>query len=72
MANHCRRSIEALQIPHKFSKVADVVTISVGLCTVFPEKGTDPSLMIDSADKALYKAKEAGRNRVEKNKNCIY
>ena len=65
VANHCRRSIEALQIPHNFSKVADVVTISVGLCTVSPKKGTDPSLIIDFADKALYKAKEMGRNRLE-------
>ena len=65
VANSCRQSIEELQIPHEFSQVADVVTISVGLCTVAPEKGTDPSLLIDAADKALYKAKEGGRNRVE-------
>jgi diguanylate cyclase (GGDEF)-like protein len=65
VANSCRQSIEELQIPHEFSQVADVVTISVGLSTVSPEKGTDPSLVIDAADKALYKAKEGGRNRVE-------
>lgn len=65
VANNCRQSIEELQIPHEYSKAADVVTISVGFCTVVPEKGTDPSLLIDTADKALYKAKEGGRNRVE-------
>jgi len=65
VANNCRQSIEELQIAHKFSEAANVVTISVGLCTVSPDKGTDPKLVIDTADKALYKAKDGGRNRVE-------
>jgi diguanylate cyclase (GGDEF)-like protein len=65
VANNCRQSIEELQIAHEFSEAANVVTISVGLCTVSPDKGTDPKLVIDTADKALYKAKDGGRNRVE-------
>jgi len=63
VSNRCRRSIEKLQIQHEFSLAADVVTISVGLCTAYPEKGSDPSSVIDAADKALYKAKAEGRNR---------
>ena len=39
------------------------VTISLGLAT-FPEDGDDPMALLRSADKALYRAKEAGRNRV--------
>ncbi len=65
VANDCRRSIEELGISHELSKISDVVTISVGYCTVAPKKGTDPSWVIESADKALYKAKKAGRNKVE-------
>ena len=65
VVNNCLKSIKDMQIPHQFSKVADVVTISVGFCTVVPKKGTDPSLVIDSADKALYKAKETGKNKAE-------
>ncbi len=57
VASNCRQSIEELQIPHEFSEAAAVVTISVGFCTVTPEKGMDPSWVVDVADKALYKAK---------------
>jgi diguanylate cyclase (GGDEF)-like protein len=39
------------------------VTISLGLAS-FPEDGTTRESLLKAADKALYKAKEAGRNRV--------
>lgn len=65
VAEDCRRSIEELQIQHGFSDAADVVTISVGVCTCSPTSGTNPRMIVDSADKALYKAKKIGRNRVE-------
>lgn len=38
-------------------------TVSIGI-SVFPEDGVDMEALIESADKALYKAKESGRNRV--------
>ncbi len=66
VANNCRKSVEDLQIPHNFSDVENCVTISVGVCTVIPDATIDSSLIISTADKALYKAKENGRNKVEK------
>ena len=42
------------------------VTISIGVST-FPNDAADSLTLIDKADKALYQAKQAGRNRV-----CVY
>lgn len=39
------------------------VTISIGIAT-FPEDATKTNIFIEKADKALYRAKEAGRNKV--------
>ncbi|MGF1764395.1 diguanylate cyclase domain-containing protein [Aliivibrio kagoshimensis] len=65
VAQACRKSIEQLAIPHQKSEISNVVTISAGVCVCAPKQGSDPSLIIAAADKALYKAKLAGRNRVE-------
>lgn len=66
IAEICRSSIEALQISHTFSKISDFITISAGYSTMFPKKGSDPKLIMNLSDKALYAAKEQGRNRVNK------
>jgi diguanylate cyclase (GGDEF)-like protein len=42
-----------------------VVTVSVGVATARPRGGGAPEELVAAADRALYRAKEAGRNRVE-------
>ena len=42
------------------------VTVSVGVCAVAaPDQLADPDELVRRADEALYRAKRAGRNRVE-------
>ncbi len=65
IAENCRASIENMNIAHEYSKNSQVITISIGICTVIPKIGTPSRLLIETADKALYIAKNKGRNRVE-------
>jgi Diguanylate cyclase, GGDEF domain len=41
------------------------ITVSVGVAA-FPDAGNNPQLVLKAADEALYRAKEKGRNRVER------
>ncbi len=65
VAEAMRTNVEALKIPHENSKITDHVTISVGVATTMPERGSRPKDLISSADQALYDAKNNGRNRVQ-------
>ncbi len=40
------------------------ITLSIGIATAYPNESRTPSNLLSLADEALYKAKEAGRNRI--------
>lgn len=59
-----RKKIEELEIKHEMSDAGDYVTVSIGISTAIPERGSSSEILLGKADKALYKAKNDGRNCV--------
>jgi diguanylate cyclase (GGDEF)-like protein len=57
-----RQNVKNLQIPHAQSLAADYVTISAGIANIVPTNEYGSGLLIEGADKALYKAKNDSRN----------
>lgn len=63
LAQRLRQKVEDLRIEHAGSQHS-MVTVSVGCATLVPEPGAEANTLIEAADRALYEAKRAGRNRV--------
>ncbi len=62
LAEQIRKDIEALELKHEGSPVSDHVTLSIGVSCMIPTAGDAVENLIVAADKALYTAKEKGRN----------
>ncbi len=63
LAEDIREEIEQLKIPHMRSQVSPYITLSLGVSTVFPFADSIPESLVGVADRALYEAKDQGRNR---------
>ncbi|MDR3595904.1 GGDEF domain-containing protein [Clostridium sp.] len=66
-AENLKTTIVELNIPHKFSKISDKVTLSIGVASIVPNKDTSINQLLKKADDALYIAKKRGRNQVATN-----
>ncbi|MEA1885405.1 MAG: diguanylate cyclase [Thermotogota bacterium] len=57
-------AVSDLRIPRHYSEAADVITISIGACSLIPDPEKHVEDYIDLADKALYHSKKTGRNKI--------
>jgi two-component system chemotaxis family response regulator WspR len=64
LANSCVQHLEKLAIESPQAAPFGVVTMSIGVASVVPSPHSSIEQLIESADRALYAAKKAGRNRV--------
>ena len=64
VAQRIRSQIDALKITHDGSSVSKWVTLSGGCATVHKDAVIDAHTLVEHADQALYRAKQAGRNRI--------
>jgi diguanylate cyclase (GGDEF)-like protein len=63
VAENIRATIVDLNVPHTGSRFG-CLTLSIGVAVLHPVSADRESHLMEMADKALYEAKQAGRNRI--------
>ncbi|MGB7892503.1 MAG: diguanylate cyclase, partial [Microcoleus sp.] len=63
VAQNIQQEIHNLAIPHAQSDVKEIVTVSLGIASLIPTLEVQPDTLVAYADKALYDAKQQGRDR---------
>jgi diguanylate cyclase (GGDEF)-like protein/PAS domain S-box-containing protein len=64
VARELKAAVGALQIPHQASRISPFITLSFGVAARIPEGDAQAKLLVELSDRALYKAKDQGRNRI--------
>jgi diguanylate cyclase (GGDEF)-like protein len=64
LAKKLVQKIESMKIHHPMSEISKYVTVSIGMASAIPDDHNSQTQLLDEADKALYMAKQSGRNKV--------
>lgn len=67
VAERIQRNVRALALPHPSSSVAPALTVSIGVALRAPGARETNEDLVTRTDKALYQAKNSGRDRI-----CLY
>ncbi|NJM57487.1 MAG: diguanylate cyclase [Synechococcales cyanobacterium RU_4_20] len=67
LAEKSLAALRQLCLPHATSEVADRVTMSLGVSWLIPQPEVPLKSLVEMADRALYRAKQQGRDRY-----CVY
>ena len=65
VAERCLAALAEARIEHRQSPTSQWVTMSDGIADAVAAPGTLPTALVEAADAALYRAKRAGRSRLE-------
>lgn len=65
VAENILAAVRQVGITHEQSDAAAFLTLSIGIATMKPKEGEQPEALVSAADRALYRAKERGRNCIE-------
>ena len=64
VANEVKEAVAELGIEHRSSKVGPSVTLSFGVAALIPGMDLSSKMLIETADRALYRAKAEGRDQI--------
>jgi diguanylate cyclase (GGDEF)-like protein len=64
IAERVRRDLREAAIPHEYSPIGRVLTLSFGIATLVPSETQAQRELVRHADEALYASKAEGRNRI--------
>ena len=63
VAQRIQDRLRGMEIPHEGSNTSKYVSISMGIASLYHNQIISPEELLEEADKALYQAKEQGRDR---------